>query len=141
MKETIESLLKSKGVSPTPVRILVYDELYKAEGPLSLTEIETSLGSVDKSTISRTLSTFKQKHIVHSFNDGSSSMKYELCHTENEETDDDMHVHFRCDRCGRTFCFNNIKVPKVELPKGFSALGVNYIITGTCNYCNKKEMS
>lgn len=135
MKET-EQLLKTKGVTPTPVRLLVYHELKGATRPLSLSDIETVLESVDKSTISRTLSTFREHHLIHSFTDGSGSLKYEICNSTDTQSDNDKHVHFRCEKCGQTICLTTISVPIVTLPEGFSLHEINYVVSGTCDRCN-----
>lgn len=136
-KET-EKKLEERGVNVTPVRILVYRCLESSLTPLSLAEIETALESVDKSSISRTLSLFRENHLIHRFNDGSGSVKYELCKS-CEAHHDDLHLHFRCERCGSTMCLNEIKVPEVELPKGYKVHERNYIVTGICPECGDKN--
>lgn len=134
MKDVTE-VLKEGGVNPTPVRILVYKCLRDSLVPLSLTEMETRLESVDKSTISRTLSVFREQNLVYSFNDGSGSVKYELTHPLEEEGENDLHVHFRCEKCGVTVCLSSIKIPEVKLPEGFIKKEANYVITGICDKC------
>lgn len=130
--------LQNSGVKPTPVRILVFKTLKNAPNPLSLTEIENALLTVDKSTISRTLTTFKSHDLVHSFNDGSGSLKYELCHDSHKDPNhhNDLHVHFRCQKCGNTFCLTSIKVPKVEIPEGYIVDEVCYLLSGICSSCS-----
>ncbi|MCH5235901.1 MAG: transcriptional repressor [Muribaculaceae bacterium] len=137
MNPEIEGILIKEGINPTPVRILVYKCLQEIEYPISLSEIEERLDSVDKSTISRTLTVFKNNHLVHSFNDGSGSVKYEICHSHDHEHLDDTHVHFRCEKCGSTICLTSVKIPKVELPTGFESKEISYIITGICSSCNR----
>lgn len=134
MKET-EEILMREGVTPTPVRKLVYKTLQTSKAPLSLSDIEIALKSVDKSTISRTLQIFREHHLIHYFNDGSGSAKYELCRSHSHDEDDDMHVHFRCEKCGETECLPSIKVPTVDLPVGYEVHETNYIITGICSRC------
>lgn len=136
MKE-IEAILQSKGVMPTPVRKLVYKSLKEAGAPRSLSDLESLLDTVDKSTISRTLATFKEHHLIHSFSDGSNSVKYELCSSSHSMNHDDFHVHFRCEKCGETICLPQVSIPEVELPQGFDVKEVNYVITGTCSKCSK----
>ena len=133
----IEDILKQVGIAPTPTRKLVYRCLMESQAPKSLAEIETELESVDKSTISRTLSILRKHHLLHSLNDGSGSVKYELCHSLDHENQDDTHVHFRCEKCGTTICLTSINVPYVELPEGFIPNEINYIITGICGHCNR----
>ena len=135
----VEKLIKAAQITPTPMRVMVYKCLLNAGCPLSLDDIETKLESVDKSTISRSLSLFRDRHLVHSFNDGSGSTKYELCAAPHALSHEDLHVHFRCEECGETLCFPSIKVPEVSLPDGFESREVNYIITGVCAQCTKKR--
>ena len=132
--------LEQNGIMPTPVRILVFKCLENASSPLSLTDIETIIESVDKSTVSRTLTTFKEHHIVHSFNDGSGSVKYELCKSPHNY-DEDLHVHFRCEKCGKTLCLSSIKIPDVILPPGFEMHSSNFVISGICDLCNQSAPS
>ena len=132
----IEEFLKSRNITPTPVRLLVYKCLRDSSVPLALSDIEDVLGSVDKSTISRTLSIFVNRDLIHSFNDGSGKKKYELCGSHDEIDDNERHVHFRCEKCGETFCMNSVKVPKVELPEGYVIREVNFVITGVCPECS-----
>lgn len=139
MSSDIGSILTLEGISPTPVRILVYKGLQSAGRPLSLSELEMMLETVDKSTISRTLSVFKDKHLLHCFNDGSGSMKYELCQSKDHDHIDDQHVHFYCEKCGSTICLQDIQVPNVILPEGYVAHEANFILAGICNNCNLKS--
>lgn len=135
-KEEILKTLSDAGVSPTPVRILVYKTLSETLFPLSLSDIETLLESVDKSTVSRTLMTFKNHNLVRSFNDGSGSLKYELTHDLKGHLNDDVHVHFRCEKCGVTSCLNDVSVPPIKLPQGFVLKEVNYVVSGFCADCS-----
>ena len=68
--------LKNRGIKPTAARIIVFKELSKQESPVSLLELETLIDTLDKSTISRTLSVLLEHHAIHAFEDGSGSTKY-----------------------------------------------------------------
>ena len=135
----IEEILTAHGVTPTPVRKLVYKCLKDSHSPLSLTDIESELDTVDKSTISRSLATFKEHGIVRSFTDGSGSMKYETSGREGDDSHGEYHVHFRCEKCGETQCLTQVAVPAVDLPPGYLIHEVNYVITGVCGGCVGKE--
>lgn len=102
---------------------------------LSLIELETLLGTVDRSTIFRTLNHFLAHHMVHDIEDGSGSLKYEVCPDEDTCTVDDMHTHFYCEVCHRTFCFPSIHIPVVDLPEGFRLHSINYMVKGVCREC------
>ncbi len=128
-------LLSQHDIKPTANRILVAKALDTAGRPLSMTELETKLQTVDKSVISRTLALFREHHMVHVIEDGSDGVRYELCRSHDLDHDDDMHVHFYCERCHRTYCLEGIKIPPVELSGGFIMNSVNYIVKGLCPHC------
>ena len=59
------SLLGRHGVRVTPNRVLVAMTLAEEKRPLSMTELEDRIETVDKSGIFRTLEIFKEHHLVH----------------------------------------------------------------------------
>lgn len=134
----IENSLTTKGVNPTSNRILVMKELMKATHPVSLADLEASLGfSMDKASIFRTLELFSEKDVVHVIEDGSRSLKYELCHSSTHHTISDQHIHFYCEQCKKTYCFETTNVPIVTIPDGFHPHTINYMIKGICPKCAK----
>lgn len=134
----VEDILTRKEVKPTSNRILVMRELIKASHPVSLADLEISLGfSMDKASIFRVLELFSEKDIIHVIEDGSRSLKYELCHSGTHHTIADQHVHFYCERCKETYCFEDVSVPLVNIPEGFSPHAINYMIKGICPKCSK----
>ena len=90
----IIEILERKGVRVTSIRILVMKALTAASRPMSLSDLETVLDTVDKSSIFRSLEAFEKHHAVHSIDDGTGSVKYEVCEGEDECTVSDMHAHF-----------------------------------------------
>ena len=139
------TILEQSNIKPTAVRRLVLDALHKAECALSLTDLEARLGTVDKSSIFRTLTLFLSHHLIHGIEDGSGQLKYALCppqcHCGEDEHCglDDLHTHFRCQRCGKTFCLRGLPVPSVPLPKGFELTSANYVLVGYCPECAGKH--
>lgn len=136
-----EALMLEHGVKPTANRILILRTLLHGHRPLSMTEIETELESVDKSIISRTLATFREHHLLHALEDGGDSLRHEVCRCGEEEADTDRHVHFHCERCGRTFCFEDLPVPAITYPDGFDVHHINYMAHGLCPECSKRRDS
>lgn len=133
----IVALLEEHSVRPTANRIIVARALAKAGMPMSLAELETEIDSIDKSNIFRALVSFKDNHLVHAIEDGSNGVRYELCKSHDHDHDEDLHVHFHCEICGKTFCFEDIPVPKVDVPEGYQPISTNYIIKGICPSCQK----
>ena len=128
-------LMKEHGIKPTANRIIVAKALSEGNRPLSMTELEDRIGSIDKSGIFRSLTLFKEHHLVHVLEDGDG-VRYELCHSHSDhEHDDDQHVHFYCERCHRTFCISDVPIPAVQLPQGYQLHSINYMAKGICPDC------
>lgn len=128
-------ILQERSIKPTANRLLIVRTLVNAGRPLSMAEIESDAKTIDKSIISRTLSLFRDKHLVHAVEAGGDSVRYELCRSHFDDEHDDMHVHFYCERCHRTFCLDS-PVPSVEVPEGYLVTSVNYMIKGVCPECS-----
>lgn len=128
-------MLEGAGMRPSPVRLLVARAIESAGRPVSSLEIEQALETVDRSSITRTLVLFSSKGFVHSVDDGSGSVKYELCRHCGEEHDRDLHPHFHCLECGATYCLEHTPMPHIELPCGFESRSANFVIKGLCPKC------
>ena len=71
--------------------------------------------------------------------DGTGSLKYALCSSDCDCEIDDLHTHFYCTHCRRTFCLRGVAVPQVGLPDGFSAETINFVIKGICADCSGRN--
>ena len=132
------TMLEEHNIKPTANRLIVLRALDGAGRPMSLTELEYKILTIDKSGIFRTLSLFREQHLVHVIEDGGDGVRYELCHSHHDEIDDDLHVHFYCEQCQQTYCLDHIPVPGIELPDGFIMSSVNYMVKGICPHCALK---
>ena len=106
--ETITDLLQDHSIRPTPNRMIIADTLSHATGPMSLMELEAEIGSIDKSNVFRALTLFRERHLVHVL-ESVDGVRYELCHSHGPD-DEDAHVHFECERCGKTYCLEDIPI-------------------------------
>lgn len=131
------AILKRKGIKPTSNRILVMDVLLHSRHPMSLNDIELKLIPMDKSSIFRVLTLFRETDAVHTIEDGTGSLKYEVCHGNGEHLQH-LHVHFHCEVCKQTYCLENISIPIVDLPSGFDIHSANYTLKGVCPKCCKQ---
>lgn len=136
-----EELLREAGIKPTAARILIMRAMSAADHPLSMAEIGDALETVDKSVISRTLALFRAGGLIHVIQDGSESVRYELCRCSHAGDDEDLHTHFHCERCGRTFCLHGLPVPDVQLPQGFTLHAANFVLSGLCPKCAQRHPS
>ena len=131
-------LLLDHGIRPTANRILVVKTLERAGRPLSMSEIEEMLVTIDKSIVSRTLALLREHHAVHVIEGAHEGVRYELCHSHDEHADTDTHAHFYCECCHRTFCLDGIPVPEMEVPEGFVLSTASFMAKGLCPACSAK---
>jgi len=130
------AILRQAGIPATPNRLIVVDALMHATAPLALADLEELLPTMERSGIFRVLTLLADSHVAHTVNDGTRSLKYELCPAaDGHHSAADHHVHFHCSKCGRTYCLPGNPVPAVSLPEGFRALSANYVLEGLCPDC------
>lgn len=135
----IENFLINKGVKPTANRLLVAKELMKSTHPINLAELETSLAPMDRASIFRVLELFSDKDIIHVIEDGSRSLKYELCHAKRHHSISDQHAHFYCEKCSKVYCLEDVKLPKIDLPEAYKVKSINFMFKGICPECDIKS--
>lgn len=131
--------LNRRGIKPTAMRVLILRTMMSIPSAVSLADLEEELDTVDKSTIFRAITLFHAHHLIHCIDDGSGALKYAVCSDDCDCSMSDLHSHFYCERCHRTFCFENIHVPVVNLPDGFTVSSVNYVLKGVCPACAARE--
>ena len=136
--EELDIILSQHGIKPTANRLLVLKALADFHRPVTMAELEDRIDTIDKSGIFRTLSLFKERHLLHQIEDGCEGVRYELCHAKGD-TDDDRHVHFHSEVCHRTFCLEDLPIPQVQYPAGYEVESVNYMAKGVCPECAGKR--
>lgn len=131
--------LSLREIRPTALRLLILRTMVEARMAVSLPDLVDLLVTVDKSTVSRTLTLFLSHHLIHSIDDGSGALKYAVCSDEYSCNVDDLHAHFYCVRCHRTLCLRGLSVPVAALPDGFLLESVNYVMKGVCADCSRRR--
>ena len=135
--DTYIKRLEERGIKPTAVRLLIFRKMLEQRQAFSLTSLEDTLDTIDKSTLSRTITLFHNKLLIHSIDDGSGSIKYSVCSSDCFCSLNDLHVHFYCRECKKTFCLESISIPTVQLPPDFLLESVNFVLKGICKDCAK----
>ena len=130
-----EAVFADVGVTLIAIMNAVRIQKMETEQAVSLLDLENKLDTVDKSTIFRTITLFVSHHLAHSVDDGTGSLKYAVCDSECTCAVKDLHTHFYCEYCHKTFCLENIHVPVVDLPEGFAVRSINYVLKGCCAEC------
>ena len=134
--EKVLSILKSNKLRVTPVRKDLLSIFIDSKVALSNQDIEDQLQEVDRITLYRTLKSFQEKGIIHRAFDGTDTARYAACSDGcNAHAHHDEHLHFHCSVCDNTFCVDEIKIPKLEMPKGFTAQKTNIVVDGICEKC------
>lgn len=138
MEEYVEKLSRRE-IKPTALRLLIFRAMAESDHAVSLTELEDMLETVDKSTIFRTVMLFLSHHLIHGIADGSGTLKYAICSNDCRCGVEELHTHFYCERCHKTFCLKGLPAPIVKLPEGFSISSVNYVMKGVCPSCSGNQ--
>lgn len=133
--QTNEERLLARDIKPTAIRLLVLKAMENYPQAFSLADLEDKLDTIDKSSLFRTITLFHKRHLIHSIDDGSGSMKYSVCRDSCMCELEDLHVHFNCTRCHKTFCLESISIPQVKLPKDFLLESINFVMKGLCSQC------
>ena len=137
--EQLVEKLEARGIKPTAIRLLVLRAMLESDHAVSLSELEDRLETVDKSTIFRAVMLFLSHHLIHGFADGSGMLKYAVCSDDCHCEASELHTHFYCEKCRKTFCLTGLPVPIVQLPVGFTVNSVNYVVRGICPECQEVE--
>ena len=137
MKELNEEILKKNRLSLTVSRKKILDLFLDNPGALSHGEIEKKLGSAfDRVTIYRTLQTFLDKGIIHDIPTSDNFVHYALCRDNcSAGHHHDHHIHFVCEQCGHTICLDEVTVPSIKLPKGYTGNRMEMVVNGICKNC------
>jgi Fur family transcriptional regulator, ferric uptake regulator len=130
-------ILKKNQLSVTDSRKKILDLFLKTDGALAHADIEKNTGeSFDRVTVYRTLQTFVEKGIIHLIPTTDNSILYALCKQNCKAGHHhDNHVHFICNNCTKTICLDEVTVPVVSLPKGFTKTNAAMVVNGICLDC------
>ena len=133
----ILDILKKNKLSVTDGRKKILELFLNNNGALAHADIEKFTGETfDRVTVYRTLQTFVERGIIHHIPTKDNSILYALCKDDCEAGHHhDNHVHFICDDCTKTICLDDVMIPQVKLPVGFTPKHAEMVVTGICNEC------
>lgn len=131
-----ESKLNQKGIKPTAMRLLVLEKLSQQKAAISHKELTALFDKADNITLFRTLKTFLEHKLMHTIEDGTGLIKYALCQDGCTCSPNDLHSHFHCIKCKKTFCLTDTAIPTVSIPKNFRLQEINMVLKGICDTCN-----
>jgi Fur family transcriptional regulator, ferric uptake regulator len=137
MNPQVISILEQKNVKPTPMRMLVLEQLLLQSQNATLSEIEKLLYPADRITIYRTLQTFVNQGIIHAIEASNKGVYYALCLSNcSVAVHVDNHPHFYCERCNKTTCCDDFMYRIKEIQKSnYQITKVELYIKGICPNC------
>ena len=134
----VDEILRRNSLSVTESRKKILNLFMNIPGALAHGDIERKAGEkFDRVTVYRTLQTFVEKGIIHIIPTTDNSVRYALCKDCTEGHHHDNHVHFICNQCGTTLCLDDVAVPEMKLPKGFSLNEIEVVAKGVCKDCKQ----
>ncbi|MHA4811570.1 Fur family transcriptional regulator [Flavitalea flava] len=138
MEKQINDILKRNQLSVTSGRKKILELFLNQEGALSHGDIEKKAGEkFDRVTVYRTLQVFLERGLIHTIPTADNSIRYALCKDNcSAGHHRDEHVHFICNACGNTVCLEEVVIPAITLPAGFTAEQVEMLVSGVCKSCN-----
>lgn len=134
-----KTLLKEHKLRLTDCRLDVLNTFLTKGHALSHSDIEHAMTEqqYDRVTIYRTLNSFMDNGLLHKVPVDDGSTRYALCSDDcDDHGHDDDHIHFKCTECGRTQCLENMPLPKLKLPEGYTLTDINFLVQGVCKACN-----
>lgn len=136
-----KDILLSRNLRFTQTRAAILGMFIREGKALSEPEIEEHLKvKCDRVTIYRTLTSFMEKGILHKVPDDTGVARYAMCAaTCTEQVHNHNHVHFKCIICGAVSCIEQIALPLIVLPEGYTLEETSILMQGTCKFCNKHE--
>lgn len=137
MNATTEtSLLDIKGISVTPMRLLVLQIFLKHPQAFSLKDLEEKLFFSERSTIFRTLQLFEKKGVLHEIISSDGIKSYALCAGCENETHNDQHAHLKCKKCESVFCIPLDVHTLVATTPDYQIDDIQVFVNGICKACN-----
>ena len=132
-------ILKRNSLKVTQPRLKVLEIISRKDSAISQPELEKLLGKdIDRVTLYRVLASFEEKGSIHKIFDLHGTATYAMCSTNCSEHDHhDQHVHFICRVCNSVYCLEDMTLPKVSIPAGFSLEAIAVNALGVCNHCKK----
>jgi Fur family ferric uptake transcriptional regulator len=133
--QNFDSILQSKNLKSTPVRLAILKLLAESEQPLSADEMTRKLKNLnfDRATLFRTLKTFTESQVVSTIDLGEGHLRYEMnCDLHHH------HHHIICTSCKEIsivpFCIpDQFKVYLQR--KGYQNISHRLDFSGLCHNC------
>ena len=132
----LENKLTQFGIKPTAMRLLVLEVINKQKCAISHKDLVDLFERADATTLFRSLKTFLEHKLIHTIDDSTGHIKYALCKEGCTCRPKDLHSHFHCIKCQKTYCLLNSELSPISLPKNFTLYSINLVLNGICDNCS-----
>ena len=136
------NILQRAGISKTPQRLTVLNILLKSEAPLNVSCVRELLADkkrIDRVTVYRILSLFKQRGIIREITSSGGVNFIEMATLENP-----VHPHFSCRSCGILSCLEPLTFSQshqlISAKEDYSVDHIEINISGICSGCRHAAM-
>jgi Fur family ferric uptake transcriptional regulator len=130
-------LLKDAGIAITHQRIVLLEAILASGCRTNRRRISAAYAkTLNRGTISRILQVFVKKKLLFII----PSSDYNIWYALNKNTitsDGSRKLQFICKRCGDVIYIENIPMPPIDLPEGFTSYKTDTLIKGICCNCNQ----
>ncbi|MFH1078672.1 MAG: transcriptional repressor [Pseudomonadota bacterium] len=137
----VAETLRDAGLSQTAQRMAVLEIIIRADGPLSAADILTRTvpeQKINKTTIYRILSSFKEHRIVRELPTDQGTNLYEMACRHNP-----IHPHFYCKACRTMSCLPPLTLSQaLEWFAGSDAFRIDDVhvrLNGVCRQCGERS--
>lgn len=135
-----ERRIRATGERLTQPRVAVLATLLAADHAMSHQDVGAAIAdhhAIDRVTVYRVLEWLVEVGIAHRIAGDDRVWRFMLNHGGGEAGWHRQHAHFTCDRCGQTFCLNQLQTRlSFKLPKGFKPAEVDLKFRGACAHCS-----
>ena len=136
------NILQRADISKTPQRLAVLNILLKSTTPLNVScvrELLTGKNRIDRVTVYRILSLFKQRGIIREITSTGGVNFIEMATQENP-----VHPHFSCRICGMLSCLEPLTFSQshqlISAKEDYSVDHIEINISGICSGCRNATM-
>jgi Fur family ferric uptake transcriptional regulator len=100
--------------------------------------------SINRITMYRILQTFYERHILIKVPSSNGIAQYIYRGTKGSEIIQkkkapESHIHLICQKCGKIISPEDLRFPRIDLPKGFDPTFMDLIVNGLCSSCSEHQ--
>lgn len=130
-----EDLLRKANLKVTKWRKVLLQKIISSPNGLSYSDLsQSSEFEGHRVTLYRALIDLEEAGLIEKLRDPSGTVIYMVISSESQSHK--LHPHFSCRMCNYMVCLNDINLPSVVLPAGYTKEQIICLVYGLCDKCN-----